>query len=167
MRNEIGFSVSNSSQDRSKRIKRAHKAIDYSIYSGVQKRIKSKALQKPETQATSQAIPSVNTTTHRTSTVNKLPLSPYFSISSEIRSVPSAASTVSGSESFPLVNQYAVSVNQPAVLAKNTPQTLPGTFLTNASCNTPIYCTSIPMYPVYHYGSMSVPPVFYSGSAVY
>lgn len=159
--------MSYSSQDRSKRIKRARKAIDYSIYSGVQKRIKSKALQKPETQVISQVIPSVNITTHRTSTVNKLPLSPYFSKSSEIRSVPSAACTISGADSFPIVNQYAVSVNQPTVLAKNTPQTFPGTFLTNASCNTPILCTSIPMYPVYHYGSMTAPPVFYSGSAVY
>lgn len=167
MRTEIGLFISYSSQDRSKRIKRAHKAIDYSRYSGVQKRIKSKALQKTETQAISQTIPNVNTITHRTTTVNKLPISPYFSITSDIRSVPAAIATVSGTESYPLVHQYAVSVNQQALLPKNTPQALPGTFLTNASCNAPIYCTSIPMYPVYHYGSMSVPPVFYSGSAVY
>lgn len=167
MRSQFGLSVSHSSQDRSKRIKRAHKAIDYSIYSGVQKRIKSKALQKPEAQVISQAIPSVNTITHRTTTVNKIPLSPYFSITPDFRSAPTAMSTVSGADSYPPVNQYAVSVNQQAVLTKSTAQTLPGTFLTNASCNAPLYCTSIAMYPVYHYGSMSVPSVYYSGSAVY
>ena len=93
---------------------------------------------------------------------------PLYSLSSGLQEVSPILESGSGANPIQMVTQMSIPPNvQPALVTDTSGSALQAAFFANVSCNSQLYCTSIPMYSVYHYGSMSLPQVMYPGPTVF
>ena len=96
------------------------------------------------------------------------PTPSLYSLSSGLQEVSPILESGSGANPIQMVTQMSIPPNvQPALVTDTSGSALQAAFFANVSCNSQLYCTSIPMYSVYHYGSMSLPQVMYPGPTVF